>query len=218
MDVKLLQCPPFGDELAGQAAAICTRSQKGQKALEHALKGGHESVIEHVAFTFLVQGVSRALLAQLSRHRIASFSVQSQRYVNMGDMPVVIPESIAKDDALHQEWDELMDSIKHFYHHAVSMGIPKEDARYATPQAACADLILTMNARELKHFFSLRCCNRAQWEIRELADAMLEQCKQECPLIFRDAGPGCVSGACPEERPCGHPRTDCGLFAVKQQP
>ena len=212
MKVELLDYTPLGGWLAGFSAAVCTNSKNYEKALEHALKGGHESVIEHVKYTFMIEGVSRALLAQLTRHRIASFSVQSQRYVNMGDMPVVIPESVANDDALHQEWDELMGNIKHFYHHAVSTGIPKEDARYITPQAACTNLVLSMNARELRHFFSLRCCNRAQWEIRELADKMLGLCKDVCPAIFGDAGPGCIRGNCPEERPCVYPRTKEPLF------
>ncbi len=210
MQVILLRVTQFGDDLAGQAAAQCTNSSKWTAALKRALKSGHESVIEHVMFTFKVTGVSRALLAQLTRHRIASFSVQSQRYVDMGEMPVVIPQSIRDNPACIKLWESLIDEIRDAYGAMVEAGIPKEDARYITPQAAQTELILTMNARELRHFFSLRCCNRAQWEIRELADRMLDTCKEECPIIFEDAGPGCVRGQCPEEKPCDHPRAQHG--------
>ena len=197
----------FGaEELAGKAAAICTKSSNPWNALRHAIESGHESVLEHVTFTFQIEGVSRALLAQLTRHRIASFSVQSQRYVDMGEMPMVIPKSITQDKELLNEFGTAMDAVKTFYRHAVEKGIPKEDARYATPQACATSLVMTMNARELKHFFELRCCNRAQWEIRQLADQMLILCKEKCPLIFGKAGPGCVSGYCHEKKPCDHPR------------
>lgn len=212
MKVTLLSYTENGDSLAGQAAAICTRSSNYEKALSHALRGGHESVVEHVSFTFRVEGVSRSLLAQLTRHRIASFSVESQRYCDMGEMPMVIPPSILQNPEILNEYAIAMDAVKAFYKKAVSAGIPKEDARYATPQAAVTNLQLTMNARELRHFFSLRCCNRAQWEIRALADEMLRLCKEKCPMIFSDAGPGCVRGTCPEENPCGNPRHAEELF------
>ena len=93
------------------------------------------------------------------------------------------------------------------YMDLIEAGVPAEDARYITPQAVATDLVMTMNARELLHFFSLRTCNRAQWEIRNLADSMLKICKEIAPYIFNNAGPGCVTGKCPESRPCGHPRT-----------
>ena len=207
MNVELIAFTPGADALAGIAAATCTRSTNRKAALKHAIAGGHESVIEHASFTFCIEGVSRSLLAQLTRHRIASYSVESQRYCDMGEMPVVVPESIKKDADMLAEWESVLTRIRTFYRYAVEQGIPKEDARYITPQAAETNLILTMNARELKHFFALRCCNRAQWEIRALADRMLTLCKQFAPEIFRDAGPGCVRGECPEERPCGQPRT-----------
>lgn len=212
MNVTLLSYTENGDSLAGQAAAVCTRSPHYEKALSHALRGGHESVIEHVSFTFRVEGVSRSLLAQLTRHRIASFSVESQRYCDMGEMPMVIPPSILQNPEILNDYAVAMDAVKAFYKKAVKAGIPKEDARYATPQSAVTNLVLTMNARELRHFFSIRCCNRAQWEIRALADEMLRLCKEKCPLIFSDAGPGCVRGKCPEEKPCGGPRLTEDLF------
>lgn len=206
MNVMLIANTPNGDDLAGRAAAICTNSTNWGKSLEHALESGHESVIEHVSFTFLIWNVSRALLAQITRHRIASFDVQSQRYVNISDMSVVIPPSIQSNQEIMDDYTDLMEEIKRFYYRSVNAGIPKEDARFATPQGATTKLMLTMNARELRHFFSLRCCNRAQWEIRELADEMLRICREKCPRIFADAGPGCVRGRCPEKKSCGKPR------------
>ena len=212
MQVTLLKYTDCGDELAMAAAGTCYDSSVKPGKLRTIIKSGHESVIEHVSFTFKIEGVSRALLAQLTRHRIASFSVLSQRFCDMGEMPLVIPESIKENKELLNEFGIVMDAVKAFYHKAVKAGIPKEDARYITPQAVCTELVLTMNARELRHFFSLRCCNRAQWEIRELADRMLAICKNKCPVIFADAGPGCVNDICHEERPCGNPRTFDELF------
>ena len=208
MKVTLKRCTIDPDEICGEAAALCYDSKKPQSALLHATESGHSSVTEHAVFTFEVEGVSRALLAQLTRHRLASFSVQSQRYVNMKEMPVVTPPSIAAEFDVLVRYEKLMEEIKDFYHFAIDRGIPKEDARFATPQGACTKLMVTMNARELCHFFSLRCCNRAQWEIREMADQMLAICLKAAPTIFRHAGPGCVSGPCPEgAKCCGHPRT-----------
>lgn len=206
MNVELLSYTGNPDDLAGLAAATCTRGHNRTKALNAAMESGHESVLEHVVFTFKINGVSRALLAQLTRHRIASFSVESQRYCDMSDMPVVTPETIADNAVVRREWLSLLERIECFYRFAVDQGIPKEDARYATPQGAVTNLIMTMNARELLHFFSLRCCNKAQWEIRDLADKLLDICRDLSPRIFLDAGPGCVRGMCPEAKPCGNPR------------
>ena len=163
------------------------------------------------AFTFAVEGVSRALLAQLTRHRIASFSVQSQRYVSMAKgFDYVIPPAIeALGESEKQEFIRQMDTIHEWYcHWQEKLGGAKEsaneDARFVLPNAASTRLLVTMNARELMHFFSLRCCNRAQWEIREMAWQMLTLCKQAAPALFEHAGPACVSGACPEEKnTCG---------------
>ena len=156
-------------------------------------------------FTFRVEGLSRAALAQLTRHRLASFDVQSQRYVRIYGIDLVMPESIRKSD-FYTEAGSLMEDVMNLYQEMVDAGIPAEDARYMTPQAVPTELVMTMNARELLHFFSLRTCNRAQWEIRELADQILRICKKEAPGIFSLAGPGCVTGRCPEKKPCGHPR------------
>ena len=207
-----------GDELAGRAAAICTRSDNYVRAREQALKSGHLSVAEHVNYTFLIEGVSRSLLAQLTRHRIASFSVESQRYVSMRDgFEYVIPPSIAalgeyavnefkyQMRVIHDWYKDWQDRLER------SGAKANEDARYVLPNAAATNLMVTMNARELMHFFELRCCNRAQWEIREMAWQMSKQCQEAAPELFRTAGPGCVRGACPEgKRACGVPygRTD----------
>lgn len=208
MNVELIRYTQEPAELCGYAAAICTAYDDHWKALRGAMASGHESVIEHAAFTFRIEGVSRALLAQITRHRLASFSVESQRYVKMDEMPVVVPPSIAMNAVVLKTYNGLMDQIRMFYKAAVAMGIPYEDARYVTPQAACTKLIVTMNARELLHFFELRCCNRAQWEIRELADRMLALCRQAAPELFRRAGCACMMNLpCPEgKRSCGHTR------------
>lgn len=205
MNVTLIQATNFPEQLCGAAAAVCTNTKDYEKSLKHALASGHTSVLEHAVFTFKVEGLSRAALAQLTRHRLASFDVQSQRYVKLDDPELVIPDSI-RDSDFAAEAESTMRYVMNLYQRMVEAGIPCEDARYVTPQAVPTTLIMTMNARELLHFFSLRCCNRAQWEIRELADEMLKICKEISPVIFEKAGPGCVTNICPEKRPCGHPR------------
>jgi thymidylate synthase (FAD) len=205
MNVYLIECTPFPEMLCGAAAAVCTDSQNGESALRHAMESGHTSVLEHAVFTFKVEGLSRAALAQLTRHRLASFDVQSQRYVRLEDPELVIPDSI-KDSLFAAEAESTMRYVMNLYQRMVETGIPYEDARYVTPQAVPTTLIMTMNARELLHFFSLRCCNRAQWEIRQLADEMLKLCKEVSPVLFEKAGPGCVTSICPEKKSCGHPR------------
>ena len=211
MMVKLIRYTPAPVELGGEAAAICTASDKPRSALRGALASGHESVIEHASFTFRVEGVSRALLAQITRHRIASFSVESQRYVvHDGGFDYVIPPRIeALGEEAVKQFEAQMATIADWYDSWMFM-LGKdgaEDARFVLPNACCTQMIMTMNARELRHFFSLRCCNRAQWEIRAVADEMLRQCMMVAPELFNDAGPGCVRGHCPEgKKSCGQPR------------
>ena len=212
MKVTLISHTANAALLCGEAAAVCTKSDKPESALRHAVDSGHTSVLEHAVFSFKVEGLSRVALAQLTRHRLASFDVQSQRYVKIPTIDdktfeevLVIPESI-KESGFLGEVKSVMSCVMNLYQRMVDAGIPIEDARYITPQAVPTTLIMTMNARELLHFFSLRTCNRAQWEIRELADQMLAICKQVEPKIFFNAGPGCVTGSCPERKPCGHPR------------
>jgi thymidylate synthase (FAD) len=207
MKVTLMEATAFPDEICGRAAAVCTDSENYASALKHAVESGHTSVLEHAVFTFYVEGISRAALAQLTRHRLASFDVQSQRYVKLDNPELVIPDSILnlKTELRDQAMVCLEDSMK-MYQKLLDAGVPAEDARYVTPQAVPTKLVMTMNARELMHFFSLRTCNRAQWEIRQMADEMLKICRKVSPEIFQYAGPGCVTGKCPEKRPCGKPR------------
>ena len=205
MKVELINHTSEPARICGEAAAVCTDSRNPESALRHAVGSGHTSVLEHAVFTFRVEGLSRAALAQLTRHRLASFDVQSQRYVRIHGIDLVIPESIRKSD-FYTEAGSLLEDVMNLYQRMVDAGIPAEDARYVTPQAVPTTLIMTMNARELLHFFSLRTCNRAQWEIRHLADEMLTICRQLASGIFGYAGPGCVTGKCPEKKPCGHPR------------
>lgn len=206
MKVELIAFTPEASGICCDAAAVCTDSDNGYRSLQHSLASGHESVLEHAVFTFRIEGISRVTLAQLTRHRLASFSVQSQRYVKLEDPELVIPKTIC-NSSFFAEAQSSMRYLLNLYQRMVDAGIPAEDARYVTPQAVPTTLILTMNARELRHFFSLRCCRRAQWEIRELADEMLRLCRKEAPLLFENAGPGCVKNGCPEKRPCGNPRT-----------
>ena len=191
--------------LCGEAAAVCTNSKNPASALRHAMQSGHTRVLEHAVFTFRVEGLSRAALAQLTRHRLASFDVQSQRYVKLDNPELVIPDTIRNSEFL-AEVESTMRYVMNLYQRMLDAGIPTEDSRYITPQAVPTQLIFTMNVRELLHFFSLRCCNRAQWEIRRLADEMLKICIHVAPKLFEDAGPGCVFGKCPERWPCGNPR------------
>ena len=205
MNVTLIRYTPEPDKLCGEAAAICTGYTGDPiKALRGALESGHESVAEHAGFTFRIEDVSRVLLAQLTRHRLASFSVQSQRYCG-ANLNVVVPDSMVCPE-LVDDIVEVRRAVEKLYTKAISLGKPAEDARYLTLQGGVTSLIVTMNARELRHFFSLRCCNRAQWEIRELARRMLAECSVVAPELFKDAGPGCLRGTCPEgKRSCGKP-------------
>ena len=196
MKVALITSTANAEELCGQAAAVSTNSKNPESALRHSLESGHMSILEHAVFTFKIEGLSRVALAQLTRHRLASFVVQSQRYVKLKEPEMVIPESIANSE-FYVEAKGIMAEASELYRRMVEAGIPCEDARYVLPQAVETDLVMTMNARELLHFFSLRTCNRAQWEIRKVADEMLKICRQVAPVIFEKAGPGCVRGHCP---------------------
>lgn len=205
MKVNLLTYTPLPDLLVGQAAALCTGSEDFLASGKGAMASGHLSVSEHASMTFLIEDVSRVLLAQLTRHRIASFSVQSQRYCGV-QLEYVTPPKII-EDGWRSDYETHMERSFNLYQQMVENGVPEEDARYIIPQGISCKLMMTMNIRELLHFFSLRCCNRAQWEIRDLADEMLRQCREAAPILFRKAGPGCVTGTCPEgKRSCGKSR------------
>lgn len=202
-----------GADLDALEEKISARDQT--KYVRMLMQVGHLSTIEHVSFTFAVQGVSRALLAQITRHRLASFSVQSQRYVSKKSedgsvFDYIVPPAIAALGIEAQaEYAEQMRQMQAWYDMwqdrlGAAGESSNEDARFVLPNAAETRFILTMNARELLHFFSLRCCGRAQWEIRELAWQMLELVKPLAPVLFETAGPPCLCGACPEgKRSCG---------------
>ena len=186
-------------------------SQKDQSDFIRKLMDmGHESILEHVSFTFGVEGVSRVLLAQLTRHRIASFSVQSQRYVSYENgFGYIIPDSItALGEESVNRFREQMNTLEKWYtewQKLLGKGEKSnEDARFVLPNACETRIILTMNVRELRHFFSLRMCSRAQWEIRKMAEEMFRLCFETAPSLFMNAGPACLRGKCPEgEKSCG---------------
>lgn len=221
--VELLQYTASPEKTAALAAKMCysasdiTELKAGvdasdtEKFIRKIVSLGHLSCLEHVSFTFGIEGVSRAFLAQITRHRIASFSVQSQRYVSKGlNMNYIIPpkiealgtaavkkyeEQMATAAVWYKEWQELLGGENES---------ANEDARFVLPNAAETKMVVTMNARELLHFFSLRCCYRAQWEIRETAWKMLAAVKKVAPVIFENAGPACLGGACSEGKmSCG---------------
>lgn len=204
--IELLKTP--SKAVCEFAARMCYGAKDGTKALLAAIDSGHESLLEHETFSFHVSGVSRVLLAQLTRHRIASYSVRSQRYCG-ATLDYVIPKTIYEDEELSADLYKVLNVAEAFYLKATRKGVPDEDARYFTFQAGLTELVVTMNIRELRHFLSLRCCRRAQWEIREMADEMLRQAREVLPEFFRDAGPGCVRGRCPEgKKSCGEPRKE----------
>lgn len=221
--VTLIEYTPNPDKTVALAAKLCYSDsdieglkekidEKEQaKFLEKLTSFSHYSPVEHASFTFGIEGVSRAFLAQVTRHRIASFSVKSQRYVGAKeDFNFIVPPAIEAlgEDAV-KEYEEEMRLIGSWYSKwQERLGGNKEssneDARFVLPNAAETKMIMTMNARELRHFFSLRCCNRAQWEIREVAWQMLKLCKDVAPALFAGAGPSCVSGKCQEgAKTCG---------------
>ncbi len=222
--VRLLAAPESPESIVAMAAKLCYSGamidelkqkieSKDQKDFINKLtEMGHMSPVEHVSFTFGIEGVSRSLLAQVTRHRIASFSVQSQRYVDQtkDGFDYVIPpsiEALGKDAA--EKYICQMDTIASWYEDWVQvLGGGKEsarqDARFVLPNAAETKLMVTMNARELTHFFRLRGCNRAQWEIRALAWAMMGLAYSASPSLFGSCGPACINGACSEgQMSCG---------------
>lgn len=172
--------------------------EDARKVVEIVRALGHHSVMEHASFTFLIEGISRACSHQIVRHRIASYSQQSQRYVEMKDFPYVIPNTIKNNKDAIEIYNEFMKKCSEAYEKLVDSGIPMEDARYILPNATQTSLIMTMNARSLWNFFSLRCCEHAQWEIKNVANKMLKEVKKVAPTLFRNAGAPCVRGFCPE--------------------
>lgn len=237
MVVKLIAHTPDPELIVATAAKLCysesdvtslldgQTDEEVEAFINKLMAMGHESPLEHAVFTFAIEDVSRSLLAQITRHRIASYSVQSQRYVNMQRSRYVVPPVIEKDEKIFTlyarasqvsflAYGEILHMIIEKY---ISQGMDEkaaakkaqEDARFILPNSCGTRLIMTMNARSLLNFFKLRCCNRAQWEIRQLADAMLKLAKQAAPNLFKYAGPSCVTGKCGEGRmSCGKPRKE----------
>jgi len=212
LKIKLLRYTADAELLCGTAALTSTKSgspseilekmdlETAKRIIKRVTGYGHVSVIEHASFTFSIEGVSRAMTHQLVRHRIASFTQQSQRYVTYDTLEkYVTPPSITNNAEAKKIFDETLEKISETYQKLLKLGIKKEDARFILPNAAKTNIIVTMNARELRHFFNLRCCTRSQWEIREVAIEMLKQAKKTAPALFENAGPSCVElGYCPE--------------------
>lgn len=224
LNVTCLAHTPNLEEIIAMSARLCysgatieslseKTKEKDQADFIHKLMDmNHLSPIEHVSFTFGIEGVSRALLAQITRHRIASFSVQSQRYVDQtkNDMHYIMPPSIeALGEEAQAEYHAQMQQMQQWYEQwCERIGMDKkEDARFVLPNACETRMIVTMNVRELLHFFQLRCCERAQWEIKRLAWVMLGMAWQVSPVLFDQAGPSCIAGACSEGKmSCNHPK------------
>lgn len=247
MKVTLISHTPDPEKTVATAAKLCyspcsidetsanLNEEYTAKFIKMLAKIGHESPLEHISFTFGIEGVSRAFLAQLTRHRTASYSVQSQRYVKKENFEYVIPPEISKIPEAKEEFLKAMEEDQNHYEkltemlskchceELVSLGIDLEtakkaaekkaieDARYVLPNACFTNIICTFNARSLLNFFSHRCCQRAQWEIREVSTEMLKLVKSVAPNVFAFAGPSCVKG------PCKEGKMSCGKSAVMRE-
>ncbi len=208
MKVRLITYTPDPERVVAMAAKSChtvetpdmeEMSDEEIKAIIRITRdAGHHSVLEHASFTFAIDNVSRALTHQLVRHRLASYSQQSQRYVNLKPLEYVVPPTVKNNDEALRKYEEIMKYLEEQYEELVDMGIPLEDARYILPNATHTNIVVTMNARELINFFTLRTCMKAQWEIRAMAYIMLAQVRKIAPTIFETAGPACLRGDCPE--------------------
>lgn len=241
MNVILLAHTPEPEKIAASAAKLCYSSsdilsikdgltpEKTESFIDMLVSIGHESVMEHVSFTFGIEGISRACSHQLVRHRIASYSQKSQRYVNENAFEYITPPDIKENTDANAEFERMMNEINESYakiadiltekhkQDFISQGMDEksanskarklanEDARFILPNACETKIVVTMNVRSLLNFFRHRCCNRAQWEIRAVANEMLRLCIETAPNIFKYAGPSCVAeGKCPEGKmTCG---------------
>ena len=238
--VTLISYTPNPEKVVASAAKLCYSSasikdigdgltdEKTSSFVKMLSEIGHESPIEHVSFTFGIEGVSRSFLAQITRHRIASYSVKSQRYVKEDMFEYIIPEEIKLNKEALEIFEESMRKDQENYDKLVDILLKKhlddllsrgeeektakrkaekkaiEDARFVLPNACETKLVCTFNARSLRNFFTHRCCNRAQWEIRKVAIQMLELVLNVAPNLFKDAGPSCLRGNCPEGKmSCG---------------
>lgn len=241
-NVILLAYTPEPERTVAAAAKLCYSSsginqlndsltdEKAASFVEMLSEIGHESPIEHASFTFGIEGVSRSLLAQITRHRMASFSVKSQRYVREGSFEYVTPPEIAAEPEAKKIYDEIMADDQERYDRLAAILKEKhikafisegkdektaarlaekkaiEDARFVLPNACETQMVMTMNARSLMNFFKVRCCRRAQWEIQDVANQMLALVSAVAPNIFKNAGPSCLRGGCSEGKmSCGKP-------------
>lgn len=220
MYVELLNYTPNPEKTIAMAAKLCYSpaqieelrgkidNSKVRSFIYKLFQRGHTSPFEHISFTFGIEGISRATSHQLVRHRIASYSQQSQRYVEYEHLDYIIPPKINEDKELRSTFMTMMEKIEEVYRYFLEKEVAAEDARYVLPNAACTKIIVTMNARSLFHFFGLRCCHKAQWEIQKLACEMLKLVINIAPSIFEKAGPKCIEGIeyCPEgNMSCGDP-------------
>ena len=220
MKVRLINYTKDPEKIVAQSARLCYSElgidelnekftdKSRTNLIKKIIKLGHYSVLEHATFTFAIEEISRVTSHQLVRHRLASFSQQSQRYVkiNKERFPYIVPKSIAQEKKLNKIFIDAIKKLDRIYHILLDHNIETEDARYLLPQAVTTKMIISANARELLHIFKLRCCNRAQWEIREVAMNMLREVKKIAPTIFENAGPLCIFGPCPEGGlSCGKP-------------
>ena len=230
--VSLIAHTPNPEEVVSKAGKLCyskvgvdeiAKKQSDEdiaRFVKMLVDMGHESPLEHISFTFAVEGISRACSHQLVRHRLASYSQQSQRYVDLKDTFVyVVPPEIEVDVEAYKLYIEVMDLVFEAYlklssrlkDKYISEGMPNrmaskkaiEDARYVLPNACETKLVFTMNARTLLHFLNKRCCDRSQWEIRQMAHKMLSEVRKVCPSLFKKAGADCISkGICNEGDMC----------------
>ena len=186
-----------------------TSEETRNRLIDQVVESGHVSTIEHAFFNFAVEGISRACSHQLVRHRIASYSQQSQRYVDLSksELGYIMPPSIESNKDLSEKYKGVMEKIEKEYKELIASGVKAEDARFVLPNACQTKIMVSMNARSLLNFFQERTCQRAQWEIRDLANKMLEQVKEIAPKIFENAGPTCKS-----QGVCWEGNMSCGLW------
>jgi len=227
MIVKLLTHTPDPEKLICACARLCYSDceaseimkdltpEKTNKFVGMLESMNHLSPFEHAYFSFSIDGISRSCSHQIVRHRVASYSQRSQRYVGEGDFDYVIPQPILENQQAAEKFDKAMESAKESYNALYDVLLEAgftdkesfENSRAALPNACCTSLVMTMNVRELQHFFKVRCCNRAQAEIRKVADQMLDICKKISPTLFKNAGAPCTTGSCGEgSMCCGNPR------------
>jgi thymidylate synthase (FAD) len=220
MKVKLLSYTKDPEQIIAAAIRQCYAAvgaselkqkidkETRQRMIRQVLSSGHTSTLEHASFTFAIEGVSRVTEIHLIRHRVGcSYSIQSGRYVKRGEAKFVIPQSIKNNKEILPKYKKILKEVQGLYNEMTDKGIKAEDARYLQSQSVEVKIVVTMNARALLHFFELRCCKRAQWEIQELANLMLVRVRKVAPTIFEKAGPTCLT-----EKICWEGEKSCGIY------